>query len=129
MVLKIVTFAKAQIASLIASIIDYWCTIIAVELVGIWYVWASAIGTVVGGITNFSLGRNWVFKRREKARNAQMVRYIIVWTGYLILTTSGVFLPNTLYAFELCCFKNNSFIGSGCIVQLSFTEKICFQIE
>ena len=92
MVLKIVTFAKAQIASLIASIIDYWCTIIAVELVGVWYVWASAIGTVVGGITNFSLGRNWVFKRREKARNAQMIRYIIVWTGYLILTTSGVFL-------------------------------------
>jgi putative flippase GtrA len=92
MVLKIVTFAKAQIASLIASIIDYWCTIIAVELVGIWYVWASAIGTVIGGITNFSLGRSWVFKRREKARHAQMIRYIIVWIGYLILTTSGVFL-------------------------------------
>ncbi|MGZ3837897.1 MAG: GtrA family protein [Flavisolibacter sp.] len=90
--MKIVTFAKAQIASLIASIIDYWCTIIAVELLGIWYVWASAIGTVIGGITNFSLGRNWVFKRREKGRQAQMIRYVIVWTGYLILTTSGVFL-------------------------------------
>lgn len=92
MVLKIVTFAKAQVASLIASIIDYWCTIIAVELVGIWYVWASAIGTVIGGITNFSLGRNWVFKRRERGRQAQMFRYLLVWVGYLLLTTSGVFL-------------------------------------
>jgi putative flippase GtrA len=92
MVLKIVTFAKAQIASLIASIIDYWCTVMLVELVGFWYVWASAIGTVIGGITNFSLGRHWVFRRREKARHKQMIKYLIVWTGYLILTTSGIFL-------------------------------------
>jgi putative flippase GtrA len=90
--LKIITFAKAQIASLIASIIDYWCTVIAVELVGIWYVWASAIGTLIGGITNFSLGRNWVFRSREKRRQSQMIRYILVWTGYLVLTTTGVFL-------------------------------------
>jgi putative flippase GtrA len=90
--LKIITFAKAQIASLIASIIDYWCTVISVEIIGIWYVWASAIGTVIGGITNFSLGRNWVFRSRDKRRQSQMIKYIIVWTGYLILTTSGVFL-------------------------------------
>ena len=90
--MKVVTFAKAQIASLLASIIDYWCTVIGVELIGIWYVWASAIGTMIGGITNFSLGRNWVFRRREKARRSQMLKYLIVWTGYLLLTTSGVFL-------------------------------------
>ena len=90
--MKVVTFAKAQIASLIASIIDYWCTVMAVELVGIFYVWASAIGTIIGGITNFSLGRNWVFRKKEKARRAQMVKYLLVWTGYLFLTTSGVFL-------------------------------------
>ncbi len=90
--MKVVTFAKAQIASLLASIIDYWCTVIGVELIGIWYVWASAIGTMIGGVTNFSLGRNWVFRRREKARRSQMLKYLIVWTGYLLLTTSGVFL-------------------------------------
>lgn len=90
--MKIITFAKAQIASLIASIIDYWCTVISVEIIGIWYVWASAIGTVIGGITNFSLGRNWVFRSRDKRRQSQLIKYLIVWTGYLILTTSGVFL-------------------------------------
>jgi putative flippase GtrA len=87
-----ITFAKAQLASLIASIVDYWCTIIAVELFGVWYVWASAIGTMIGGITNFSLGRNWVFRNKEKARQVQLFRYTMVWTGYLILTTFGVFL-------------------------------------
>lgn len=87
-----ITFAKAQIASLISSIIDYWCTVMAVELIGIWYVWASAIGTVIGGLTNFSLGRNWVFKRKKKQAHAQMLKYGIVWLGYLVLTTSGVYL-------------------------------------
>jgi putative flippase GtrA len=87
-----ITFAKAQLASLIASIVDYWCTIIAVEIFGIWYVWASAIGTMIGGVTNFSLGRSWVFRNKEKTRQVQLLRYTMVWTGYLVLTTFGVFL-------------------------------------
>jgi putative flippase GtrA len=90
--LKIITFAKAQIASLAASIVDYWCTVIGVELVGLWYVWASALGTIIGGITNFSLGRNWVFRQKERARHRQMIKYLVVWMGYLLLTTCGVFL-------------------------------------
>lgn len=86
------TFAKAQIASLIASTIDYWCTVIAVEIFGVWYVWASSMGTAVGGLTNFSLGRSWVFKTKEKGACAQIIKYAIVWAGYLLLTTSGVYL-------------------------------------
>ena len=105
-----VTFAKAQVASFTASVVDYWCTIISVELVGIWYVWASAVGTVVGGFTNFYLGRNWVFKRREKDRHKQMIKYLIVWTGYFILTTFGVFL--------LTHFSNLNYIISKALVSL-----------
>jgi putative flippase GtrA len=86
------TFAKTQIASLIASIIDYWCTIMGVELFRLLAVWASAIGTVIGGFTNFSLGRNWVFRQKEDEARTQLVRYGLVWSGYLLLTTTGVFL-------------------------------------
>jgi putative flippase GtrA len=86
------TFARAQLSSLIASITDYWCTVMGVEILGIFYVWASALGTFIGGITNFSLGRRWVFRGHEKARQVQMFRYLLVWTGYLILTTFGVFV-------------------------------------
>ena len=32
------TFAKAQIASFVASIVDYFITILCVELFGFWYV-------------------------------------------------------------------------------------------
>jgi putative flippase GtrA len=86
------TFARAQLASFIASITDYWFTIMGVEFLGFFYVWASAQGTVIGGITNFSLGRKWVFRGHEKAKQVQMFRYLLVWTGYLLLTTFGVFI-------------------------------------
>ena len=86
------TFAKAQFASLLASLVDYFITIVCVELFGFWYVAASSTGTVLGGMTNFSLGRHWVFRSGDKQRIIQLMRYFIVWTGYLLLATSGVYL-------------------------------------
>ncbi|RYF85985.1 MAG: GtrA family protein [Chitinophagaceae bacterium] len=86
------TFAKAQIASFLASMVDYLITILCVESLGFWYVVASSTGTIMGGMTNFSLGRNWVFRGGERERRIQLLRYFIVWTGYLLLATTGVYL-------------------------------------
>jgi putative flippase GtrA len=86
------TFARAQIASLVASLVDFWVTIILKEWMGFWYVAASATGTTLGGVTNFVIGRQWVFKSFNRQAEIQLLRYILVWLGYLILTTSGVYL-------------------------------------
>lgn len=86
------TFAKAQIASFVASMVDYFITIICVEFLSFWYVVGSGTGTIIGGITNFWLGRQWVFRGGEKERRVQLFRYGIVWLGYLILATLGVYL-------------------------------------
>jgi putative flippase GtrA len=86
------TFAKAQIASFIASMADHFITIICVELLGFWYVMASSTGTIIGGMANFSLGRGWVFRGGEAERKIQLFRYVLVWTGYLLLATFGVYL-------------------------------------
>lgn len=85
-------FAKAQLASFIASFVDYCITIVCKEVLGFWYLAASCTGTIIGGLTNFSLGRNWVFKGGERERHIQLFRYFLVWTGYLLLTTYGVYL-------------------------------------
>lgn len=87
-----IRFAKAQLASFIASFVDYCITILCVELLGFWYLAASSTGTIIGGITNFSIGRNWVFKGGERERYIQLFRYLLVWTGYLLLATFGVYL-------------------------------------
>ena len=87
-----IRFIKAQAASFVSSLVDYGSTISLVEFMGFWYVAGSSTGTIVGGITNFSLGRHWVFRGGERERNIQLLRYLLVWTGYLLLMTSGVFL-------------------------------------
>ncbi|HEK22097.1 MULTISPECIES: GtrA family protein [unclassified Mucilaginibacter] len=87
------TFVKAQASSFVASAVDFLVTILCKEVLGIWYVAASFTGTVSGGITNFILGRAWVFKKKkEKAIPVQAVKYLLVWCGNLLLNTTGVFL-------------------------------------
>ena len=85
------TFFKSQLASFLASLADYCFTVTAVELFGFWYLWGSTFGTMTGGLVNFSLGRTWVFNSKEKAAPVQLLRYFIVWIGYIILTTSGIY--------------------------------------
>ncbi|MGY4538322.1 putative flippase GtrA [Mucilaginibacter sp. UYNi724] len=88
------TFVKAQASSFIASLIDFLTTIVCKEVFLIWYVTASFIGTIGGGVANFALGRSWVFKKKkkEKAIPLQAFKYLLVWCGNLALNTLGVFL-------------------------------------
>lgn len=87
------TFVKAQASSFIASLIDFLTTIVCKEFFYLWYVIASLIGTIVGGVTNFALGRVWVFKKRkEKTIPVQAFKYMLVWGGNVGLNTGGVFL-------------------------------------
>ena len=99
------TFAKAQIASFIASMVDYFSTILCVELFGFWYVAGSSTGTIIGGIANFSLGRHWVFRGGERERRIQLFRYFIVWLGYLILATFSVYLLTHVGGFNYIISK------------------------
>ncbi len=87
-----IKFAKAQLASFAASVVDYFITVFCVEIFGFWYLAGSSTGTILGGLTNFSMGRHWVFKGGERERNIQLFRYALVWTGYLVLATTGVYL-------------------------------------
>ncbi len=87
-----VTFIKAQAASLAATIVDFSVTIILVEVFRCWYLAASVIGTISGGVTNFMLGRKWVFKATEKGIPMQAIKYLLVWTGNLVLVSGGVYL-------------------------------------
>ncbi|MCQ6957465.1 GtrA family protein [Mucilaginibacter aquariorum] len=86
------TFVRAQASSFIASLFDFLTTIVCKEFFYLWYVKASLIGTIVGGVANFALGRVWVFKKRKKTIPLQAVKYMVVWGGNVALNTGGVFL-------------------------------------
>ncbi len=57
-----ITFLKANVASLAASLCDFLMTMLLVQGFRINVVMAAATGTVTGGFINFLIGRHWVFK-------------------------------------------------------------------
>jgi putative flippase GtrA len=87
-----VTFTKAQIASVLATLVDFLVTFLLVQGAGVWYLAAGAIGTITGGITHFLISRNWVFQAQEAKWHAQARRYLLVWVGNLLLNVSVLFL-------------------------------------
>jgi putative flippase GtrA len=85
-------FLKAQAASAAATLVDFSITVILKEWLHCWYLLASILGTIGGGIVNFSMNRRWVFMARDKQMRWQAVKYMIVWIGNLVLVSGGVFL-------------------------------------
>ena len=83
---------KAQVASLAATAVDFLVTIVCVEGLHAWYVLATGLGNVAGGITNFYLGRYYVFRAAQQSSPAQGLRYALVWGGSLLLNAGGVYL-------------------------------------
>jgi putative flippase GtrA len=86
------TFFKAQAASIMATAVDFLTTILLVKYFGCWYLIGSAIGTIAGGITHFSMGRHWVFSAADGKIHSQAIKYFLVWGVYLLLSTGFVFL-------------------------------------
>ncbi|OYY07843.1 MAG: hypothetical protein B7Y66_12000, partial [Sphingobacteriia bacterium 35-36-14] len=68
-------FIKAQASSLIASATDFAVTVFLVEVIHLLAIVAAAIGTITGGVVNFLLGRNWVFKAGSSPIPKQAFRY------------------------------------------------------
>lgn len=83
---------KAQAASLAGTVVDFLVTIGCVELLHSWYLVATVLGSMAGGITNFALGRYLVFEAAEQHASAQGVRYFLVWLGSMLLNATGVYL-------------------------------------
>jgi putative flippase GtrA len=86
------TFIRSQTSSVISTIFDFLTTIVCKEIFYFWVVFASISGTLAGGITNFTLGRVWVFDRKEKKMPLQVLKYILIWNGNLALSALGVFI-------------------------------------
>lgn len=89
------TFFKAQVASLAASAVDYVVTIVLVQLTGtspMLVSLASVEGAISGGLVNFSISRFWVFQGGQHRTRTQLMRYLMIWTGSVLLNATGMYL-------------------------------------
>jgi len=107
------TYLKAQASSLVASATDFGVTIVAANLFGWWYLAASITGTVTGGAVNFYVNRKWVFESESTAIKWQILKYILVWTGNLIIVTAGVFVLTHFFNLNYVLAKVLSSVLTG----------------
>ena len=85
------TFTRHQLASLGATILDYLCLFSMTEIIHIHYTIATAVGALLGAVSNFLMNRYWSFQAHHEKWTTQSSRYLLVSAGSLILNTAGVY--------------------------------------
>jgi len=85
-------FIRAQFSSQLASISDFVITILLAKLFNIYYVYATFLGSVGGGIINCIINYNWTFKATDLKMRHVVIKYFTVWIGSIALNTWGTYL-------------------------------------
>lgn len=86
------SFSRSQIASAIATAVDYLVLFGLTELVHVWYVASVAIGAAVAAVVNFLINRYWSFESASLGKMYQQAwRYSCVSTASLLLNSGGVY--------------------------------------
>lgn len=118
------TFMRAQFTSQISSATDFLVTIVLAKLLDIYYVLATSMGSVAGGIVNCTINYYWTFKSKECKKKYVLIKYTLVWIGSICLNTWGVYwltesIQRVPWVQEtLAHFFDNIFIVSKVIVSL-----------
>ncbi len=84
--------SQHQLAALLATGLDYCVMIACVSLFGLSPVTGTVLGALVGAVTNFTLGRLWVFDARKGSLRGQALRYAMVSTLSLCCNAGGEWL-------------------------------------
>lgn len=84
-------FLRAQFSAQVATVIDFMITILLAKFFGIYYVYATCIGSICGGIFNCVVNYEWTFKSKECKKTHVVIKYILVWVGSVALNTFGTY--------------------------------------
>jgi putative flippase GtrA len=88
-------FAKAQASAFIGGLTDYLIMIACTELLLIHYTISIAIGGIIGAVVNFSINRHWTYKAHNTPVGKQILKFIIIVAGSILLKSSGTWLLTT----------------------------------
>ncbi len=85
-------FLRAQFSSQLASITDITITVILGIVFNIYYVIATFIGSVCGGIVNCAINYKWTFKAQGIKKRHVAIKYALVWIGSIFFNTYGTYV-------------------------------------
>jgi putative flippase GtrA len=85
-------FLKAQAALIVGSLADFLTTILLVEVFHCWYIAGNATGNIIGAIAQFILSRNWAFDAEKGNVSRQIIRFVLIWGGNILISAAGVYV-------------------------------------
>jgi putative flippase GtrA len=84
-------FIKAQASSQIASLADFLVTVVLATVLGWYYVYATFIGALCGGVFNCVINYKWTFQASRVKKRYVAVKYFVVWGSSIALNTAGTY--------------------------------------
>lgn len=87
----LVTFLKAQLSAQLASLVDFVTTVLLVKCFALFYLYATLIGSVVGGMVNCAINYRWVFSDSHCKSHFIVMKYTFVWIVSIALNTWGTY--------------------------------------
>jgi len=85
-------FLKALCTAQAATIVDFVLTVLLSSVCGVYYVLATTIGAICGGVTNCVMNYRWVFPGSNRKKYSIAFRYFIVWSTSILLNVTGTYL-------------------------------------
>ena len=87
---------RHQLASLVSTAVDFGVMVLFVELLGRSPVLGTLAGATCGALTNFQLGRHWIFEAEHEGAAPQALRYAVVSASSAGLNALGEYAAHDL---------------------------------
>jgi putative flippase GtrA len=126
---RIRMFLKFQLSAIVATLVDFGVTIFLKEALQWDYLVSTSIGSVVGGLFNFAIGRRWVFKVADFSRGKQASRYLLTWFGSILLNIGIVFVLTEFLALNYVISKVISAITVSTTFNYSLQKRFVFSFN
>ena len=79
-------FFRAQLSAQMATVVDFLVTILLSNVFDVYYVTATFVGAVYGGIVNCVINYRWTFKSHGKKKYVA-IKFLLVWVCSVLLNT------------------------------------------
>ena len=98
-------FIRAQLSAQIATFVDFLISILLNQCANVYYVYATLIGSISGGLTNCAINYKWTFQTEDCSPIPVIIKYTLVWIGSIGLNLWGTYLLTEFLTLQ------NSFIS------------------
>lgn len=85
-------FLRAQLSAQFATLVDFLLTFVCFRWFGLYYLLATSIGSIAGGVINCIINYKWTFATKDCSFKWVFFKYILVWIGSFVLNVGGVYL-------------------------------------